>query len=179
MGMFDFNDSILQPRVASITTNGMGAGYGQMGQTSFGGQGVMPGLPGDNGIISGVQDQWNQAQAANAARFKRIMMLAKQFGATALSDNAVNTKNLQAQAGQDLIGRGLGNSSVVSTVKSGIAQRGQRNAGSIKEGTAGLKMNALQQQQDQYPNLSAYAQLMQQPRAAAAPSVGGSNLPFG
>lgn len=142
----------LQPRILSIRSLGSGAGAGAA-------QGVTIGRGEDSSLMGMLQRSWDAARQANQARFAKILALAKQFGASQLADNQTATQQAVAQANQDMISRGFGNSSARYGIAAGLRNQGARTAAAINEKRAGLAMDALGQHEDAYPDLGLYASL--------------------
>jgi hypothetical protein len=132
-------------------------------------QGVASGgstLPGgiQPGNLQAIIDRFSKSQAmankANEARYGQLLSGADQMGRSATLANTQLTGQEQARAGSSLISRGLGNSTIVDSVRQGIARQGQYRAQDINERVLTNKQGIIERRTDQQPNLSLLAQLL-------------------
>jgi hypothetical protein len=169
MGMMDLNDSLLQPRVLSVTPNGGGGSASLYG----GGGGLMggSGQNGDSALAQGLVNQFNKANTDAQARFDKMMGLAKQFGAAQTTQSNNLYRQQLGQGNASLISRGLFNSSAQNAMQTNAQtaafQRGQQ----IQGDKANLQMGVLNNVQEQGPDLSMYANLFSAPRTGGSPLI--------
>jgi hypothetical protein len=123
------------------------------------------------GHLAGLQET---ANAANEARYQKLMELAQQFGVTQQRQNQQLTQQQLAGGTQGLISRGLGNSTVLDTMQQGILRQGQDRGMDIGQRVAELQMGPVERRQDVGPNLGMYANLLATPGAMGGAMGGGS-----
>jgi len=155
-----------------------------------------------NNIIQQVQQAQNQANAANESRYKQLISAIQglagrtgniygqimnnigQMGQTQKTNIARKEKRQKANTAQDLISRGLGNTTIRQSAMRGVSSDAQRALQNLAEQQANMRASALQSKagsdqavtgmlaqaiqarNDIGPNLSMYANLLQQAAAA-------------
>jgi hypothetical protein len=125
--------------------------------------GLFPGAsPGLQDILKQLQQAQTSANAANEQRYQDILGLYSNLGKTGTAQIQENEAQQQAKATQDLTSRGLGNSTVTSSVSRGIANDAQFAQQALQEQIAGQKAGVMERRTDQGPNMSMYANLLQQ-----------------
>lgn len=118
------------------------------------------------GQIGGqLKSQQDAANAANEARYQKLLGLSEQFGMTQRRKNNELTQRELASGQSSLISRGLGNSTVVDSVRQGILRQGQDRKMDINQRVAEIQMGPIERRTDQQPNLGMYASLLSQPGA--------------
>lgn len=118
------------------------------------------------GQIGGqLKSQQDAANAANEARYQKLLGLSEQFGMTQRRNNNELTQRELASGQSSLISRGLGNSTVVDSVRQGILRQGQDRKMDINQKVAEIQMGPIERRTDQQPNLGMYASLLGQPGA--------------
>lgn len=145
------------------------AGRGSTEGGGGGGEGGGGGGPG-GGDTRGMFDLGQQfkasqdaANAANEARYQKLLGLAQQFGAAQRARNAQLVTQQQGQAQQSLMSRGLGNSTVVDSVRTQIGDQGAMRDLAIDEAANQQMMGVIERRTDQQPNLGMMAGLATQP----------------
>jgi hypothetical protein len=155
------------------------AGYGGVGSGGlFGGGNTAGGLfgGGANGaaIGQGLSDAWKQANDANNARYQEAkdentsgyggiyntinagkaeqMALASGLGGVQKTLNNQNTAKRLGQSHNQLVGSGLGNSTVVGSMARGINQDGDLMNQAVDEQNARLRLGVLENSQNQMVN---------------------------
>lgn len=108
---------------------------------------------------------FDAARAANEARYQKLLELADQFGATQQRQTNELYDQRQAQNLQNLIGAGLGNSTVLSSNAIGIDNARANALADINQQVAQQKAGIIERRTDEYPNLSMFASLLQNPGA--------------
>jgi hypothetical protein len=145
-------------RVLSVSPIIQGAGRTSSQNTPGGGTPIQP------GNLQAIIDRFSKSQAmankANEARYGQLLAGADQFGQSAMNANAQLTTQEQARSGSSLISRGLGNSTIVDSVRQGNARQGQYRAQDINERVLANKQGIIERRTDQQPNLSLLAQLL-------------------
>jgi len=175
---------------------GRGSGMSGGGMTSGGGGSSIL-----NNLIQQLQGSQDQANTANLAQYQNLLSsanrtskdilgkggyfskagaLLQNMGNTARADTRENIANQLGQTEQDLISRGLGNTTIRSNMLSGVQNRGQRELNQIDEavGTArsGLMQNqagmaldlgrfkadSILSRMNEGPDMSLYLQLIRQ-----------------
>lgn len=152
--------------------NGSG-GYSSTPVTAAQGAATAPAAPNANPYNSqiasqymqGLTNQFNQANTANQNQLNQMMGIANNYGQGQIAASNQLGAQQEAQSGQNMQSRGLGNSTVMQGMDNSIQGQTQiRNAG-INDQMAQLQLGVLGQNTIQQPNLSAYAQLASQPGA--------------
>jgi hypothetical protein len=157
---------VLQGQQWALTSARNKFGYGGAPGTPgapAGGGGANPGQLAN--VAKFMQQQQQQNLADNQARLDKIMGLAGQFGQTALQQNADQTRRAGGQVTSSLVGRGLGNTTVLDTMQQGVQRQGQQQANAIGEQVAGMQAGILERVQQPGPDLGLYANLLMQPGA--------------
>lgn len=108
---------------------------------------------------------YNAAKAANDARYNQLLQLADQFGATQNRQTNQLYDQQQANNLQNLIGSGLGNSTVLTSNATGIQNARTNALADVNERVSQNKSGIIERRTDEYPNLSMFASLLQQPGA--------------
>lgn len=125
---------------------------------------------GDAGLAAMLQKSFDAANQANQQRYEKMIALAQQFGvAQTAAANRQHTQELAAGQ-QSLVGRGLGNSTIVNGVQTAANARHQETLAGINEKAAALELGVHQQHQEIGPDLAMYLQAFS---AKRAPSGGG------
>ena len=202
MGMFDFNDSMLQPRVVSMTPLG-GGGTGGNNQLM-------------QNLLAQLQSSFDAANSAGLAQYKNLLGSVKgtqqsilgkggtygkamgqlnNFGRSAMSDINLNTANQLGAMDQSMVSRGLGNTTLRSNAAQGVNADAQRQKLMLQDQIAAQKSGLFERQagmqanmgnlmadsilsrQNVGPDMSQYLTLIQQlaqSQPQAASSFGGS-----
>jgi hypothetical protein len=147
--------------------NNPGQGY-ILSQTSTGGLDI-------KALMKQYTDAQEKANAENEKRYQQALGLYDTLGKSGAEDITKQTGQQQAGARQNLVERGLGNTTIGSSVATGIASQGQSNLLRLQESLASQKAGLMERRNDQGPNLGLYANLLQQ--ANSKPSAVGQ--PFG
>jgi hypothetical protein len=183
-GAMSLDGGIFAPRVSSMTpTAGTGGGgFGRAGGSGGGsGYGRSGGSGGDDysAAIARIQQLHDSANQANEERFQQAQDLLKRYGGTATRQAKTAATQAKGEATQQLIDRGLGNSTLRNSAMRGIDTDLQNNLAGIGERKALMQADLLERKTDQGPNLGVYAELLSRPGGATAvanmpTSTGGS-----
>lgn len=114
------------------------------------------------GLMQQMEAQQQAANAANEKRYNELLALADRYGAGQRQASMDLTQQQQAMAGSSLTSRGLGNSTIVDSVRQGIARQGQRSLADIEDRVAQQKMGIIERKTEKGPDLGLYAQLLMQ-----------------
>lgn len=125
-----------------------------------------------SGASSGLQDimkqltaAQNQANAANQQRYQDILGMYSTLGQSGAQQIQEQTAQQQAKSTADLTSRGLGNTTITSAMGNQIASLGQSNQLALQESLTGKEAGVMEAMNQQGPNLSMYANLIQQAMA--------------
>lgn len=148
-------------------TAGSGGGGG-----GFGFGGGAGGQGGQGGLAQTVQQQMDKANAANEQRYQQLLGLSGQLSDADYQRAAQQGQMQLGRVDQSLVGAGLGNSTIKSTMEQGV-----NNNTLINENLAGdqgirAAMGIVQGRTDQQPNYALLAQL-----ASQAGAYGGGPMP--
>jgi hypothetical protein len=150
-------------------------GGGRSGGGVPGGQTAGPMSPQNVGaekkLAKSLQDQTGNYQQQMKARFEKLMGLATQFGASQQQQSADMLKQQMAAGQQDLVSRGLGNSTIVNSVNQSAQDLNQRRLADIGERSANLQMGVVQDTVPQAPDMGMYSQLFSQARTGGNPLI--------
>jgi hypothetical protein len=185
-GFMSMDDSIFTPHVTSITPLG-GSGSGS------GGGGMNSALLSQ--LLASLQQSQTQANAVNQAQYKQLLasVANTQKGVQGLFGDLdksgrqqINLQEAQqkGQTEQDLVSRGLGNTTIRSNMLNGVANNAQMQRQNLASLVAGQKLGATMQlgqmqgdailsRMNQGPDLSTYLGLIQ---SLTANSGGGSQV---
>lgn len=156
----------------------------QYGTSQVGGQIVSQTSNANNQYTALLQQLMQQAQAGQNAREKQYADLnanilgpkgyLSQLGTTGENRIKQDTANQRGAAEQDLTSRGLGNTTIRSSVLSGINRNAEQERQSLGESVAGQKANTSMSlfNMNPSPGLDTYLQLLQKLGGAAGPSGG-------
>jgi hypothetical protein len=128
--------------------------------------GLFPGASGGlQNIMQQLQSSQNAANVANQQRYKDILGMYSNLGKS--GEARIAEKETQAQAAntQNLTSRGLGNTTVTSSTNRGIASDAEFSRQALGEQVAQLQGGVMERATQQGPNLSMYANLIQQAMA--------------
>jgi hypothetical protein len=161
------------PQPASAPSDGSTSDSG--GSTSGSGSGLtgytrITPLPQSGGITgAGLMDIVKQLQAAqdkankaNESRYQDILGLYGNLGQAGLARIGQQETQAQAKGTQDLISRGLGNTTITSAISRGIASDAELARQQLQESVAMQKAGVMERRTDQGPDLGLYASLLQQ-----------------
>lgn len=121
-----------------------------------------------------IMDAQNAANAANEQRYQQMLGLAKKYGTTSNQNINQWQRKTQASTQASLSDRGLGNTTVVDTMKRGVTAEANRQRNEVGENKAMMTAGIIERRTDQAPNLPLYAQLASQPGATNG-GVGNAN----
>ena len=134
-------------------------------------------------IIKQLQNAQTQANTANQTRYDQTLGLLANQGQAGMTRIANAEQQAQAKGTQDLTSRGLGNTTVTSSVNRGIASDAELARQTLQESVAQQKARVMEMKTDQGPDMGLYANLLsaaaqrqQKPRIVMGP---GSNSPVG
>lgn len=132
----------------------------------------------DASAIKALQQSTANYQQQFKARYDKLMGLAGQFGAAQTQQNADLLRQQQAQGQNSLVGRGLGNSTVVNAVQQNAQNQAQlRNAQASDQQTQ-MQMGVVNDVQPTAPNYQMYSQLLSQPHTGTYAGLLKSNPQF-
>ncbi len=112
-------------------------------------------------IIQQMQAAQEKANLLNEQRFKRAMSQFENLGNAGRARIEQQTAQRQAAATQNLTSRGLGNTTITSSVERGIASDAETSRQQLEEGIAVQKAGLLERRSDVGPDLSQFASLLQ------------------
>lgn len=130
-------------------------------QTSIDLSGLYPGASsGLQDVLKQLQTAQNQANAANQKRYSDILKMYSGMGQAGAQQIAQQTAQQQAQGTQNLMSRGLGNTTITGTMARGVQQAGQQNLLNLQEGLAGQEAGVMERMTQQGPDISQYLNLI-------------------
>lgn len=121
-------------------------------------------------IIKRFEAAQQSANKANEDRYQQILSSLSGMGGSARRRVDQQATQAGGAADQDLISRGLGNTTVRSSVQRGIASDKELANQTIDEQVAGMKAGVMERRNDEGPDLSMYANLIQAASAAGDPN---------
>jgi len=133
----------------------------QAPQTSVNLSGLFPGNAGLAGVANQLQTAQNAANTANQQRYQDILGMYSNMGQSGAQQIAQQTQQNQAQNTQDMMGRGLGNTTLTSAMSNQINSMGQSNQLSLQDQLTGQEANVMMQMNQNGPDVGQYAGLMQ------------------
>jgi hypothetical protein len=149
-----------------------GAGYKapvpKVGGTGAG-AGAAAGVGGGLDPVKQLQQMQAASAAENKARLDKILGYADLYGQTQLRNITEQTAQQGAAATQNLMSRGLGNSTIVNSVQAGIQNDAQNQRAAVGEQQGMMKAGVLQGVSNPYPDLGMYASLLMKPGALTGP----------
>lgn len=110
------------------------------------------------------------ANKANEDRYQQILSSLSGQGAAARRRVDQQATQAGGAADQDLISRGLGNTTIRQSVQRGVASDKELANQSIDEQVAGMRAGVMERRNDEGPDLSMYANLIQAASAAGDPN---------
>jgi len=119
------------------------------------------------------------ANQANEKRYQDILASLSGMGTAARTRVAQQKTQAQGGADQDLISRGLGNTTIRQSVQRGIASDAELANQSIDEQVTGMRAGVMERRNDTGPDLSMYANLLQAAAAAGDGSKITAQVPRG
>lgn len=119
------------------------------------------GQAGLQGIIQQMQAAQEKANLLNKQRFERAMSQFENLGQAGRARIEQQTAQRQAAATQNLTSRGLGSTTITSSVERGIASDAELSRQQLEEGVAVQKAGLLERRSDVGPDLSQFASLLQ------------------
>jgi hypothetical protein len=125
-------------------------------------------------LIAQYNRQLAAANRANRKRFRRAMQLSKRTGRRSIEEARRGGKAERGNIYQDLISRGMGSTSLVSSLRQRSRESEGRNIGDIREGMAQQRIDLLAAREDRPPDFGPYAALIgqfAQAKGAKPPSV--------
>lgn len=131
--------------------------------------------PAQKNLINYQQWLWNQANSNNDTRFRQAASLISGQGTSALADINTDTQNQKAQVSQDMIDRGLNNSTVGAAMNMGVDRNAQYNKQKVSEGQSQQLINLLQSRTDAAPDNNLFSQFL----ATAANKPNAQSLQLG
>jgi hypothetical protein len=130
-----------------------------------------------NDILAQLKAAQAKANAANEKRYNDILGMYSNLGQAGMARIGQGEEQAQAKGTQDLTSRGLGNTTVTSSVNRGIANDAELQRQGLQENVAQLKGGVMERKTDAGPNLGLYSGLLQQmasqPRQTVGPSYSG------
>jgi hypothetical protein len=131
-------------------------------QDSFDLSGLFPGAsPAIQNLLKQLSAAGNQANTANQTRYKDVLGMFQNLGQSEAQQIQQQGQQAQAQGVQDLTSRGLGNTTITSSVNRGIASDTQNAMTNLQGKLAGQEASAMEGMNQQAPNLSQYGSLLQ------------------
>ena len=138
-----------------------------------------PGYGGGGGT-SGLQDIIKQMQAAqekanlmNEQRYQQVLGQYANLGKAGQARIEQQTTRRQAEATQGLTSRGLGSTTITSAVERGIAGDAEMQQQQLSESVAMQKAGVMERRTDTGPDMSMFANLLQQAGQAPQQASGG------
>lgn len=113
-------------------------------------------------IIKQLQQAQTQANTANEQRYQDILKQYEGMGAAGMARIGQAEQQQQARGTQDLISRGLGNTTITSAVSRGVASDAEMARQQLQENVAQQRAGVMERRTDQGPDLSMYANLISQ-----------------
>jgi hypothetical protein len=133
----------------------------QAPQSSIDMSGLFPGASsGLQDILKQLQTTQNQANTANQQRYQDVLGMYSNLGQTESQAIAEQGQQQQAKSTQDLMARGLGNTTVTGAMSRGIASDTQSQQTQLQEGLAAKEAGVMQSMNQQGPDMSMYANLI-------------------
>lgn len=105
-------------------------------------------------------EQQKAANSANENRYGQILQTLKGQGEASKADVRRGGADERGQIGQDLIGRGLFNTTVLDSLRGGSREREQRELSRIDESVADRTAGVMERRTDQGPNMGMFADLL-------------------
>ena len=133
----------------------------QAPQTSVNLSGLFPGNAGLAGVANQLQTAQNAANTANQQRYQDILGMYSNMGTSGAQQIQQQTQQNQAQNTQDMLGRGLGNTTLTSAMSNQINSMGQSNQLALQDQLTGQEANVMMQMNQNGPDVGQYAGLMQ------------------
>lgn len=112
-------------------------------------------------IMSKYDEQQKAANQANELRYQDILKTLEGQGTAAKRDVAMSGREERADIGQDLIGRGLFNTTTLDALRNRSREREVRENTRIDESVADRRAGVMERRTDQGPNAGLFAQLLQ------------------
>lgn len=115
--------------------------------------------------LSSIMDQYQKQQAdanaANETRYRDILKTLEGQGAASKRDVAMGGREERGEISQDLISRGLFNTSTLDSLRNRSRERESRENTRIDESVADRRAGVMERRTDQGPNAGLFAQLLQ------------------
>lgn len=112
-------------------------------------------------IMGKYDEQQKAANQANELRYQDILKTLKGQGESSKRDIAMGGREERADISQDLIGRGLFNTTTLDALKNRSREREGRESTRIDESVADRTAGVMERRTDQGPNAGLFAQLLQ------------------
>ena len=142
MGFGGSGNSLLAPRIASVTANDSGERYAASAAQAE---------------LQRVQEAYNQARQK---RYAKLMSLAQQFGKSQTRAINRDTKAALGRVGQSAIDRGLGNTTVLDSLQAGVRRDRREALSDVAEKKARVKADIVAGEMPDRPEWSLYAQML-------------------
>jgi hypothetical protein len=133
----------------------------QAPNTSVNLSGLFPGNSGLQSVVSSLQSAQNAANQANQTRYADILGMYANMGQSGAQQIQQQTQQNQAQNTQNMIGSGLGNTTLTSAMSNQINSMGQSNLLGLQNQLTGEEANVMMQMNQNGPNVGQYASLLQ------------------
>ncbi len=121
-------------------------------------------------IIGQMQAAQNKANQANEQRYQQILGQYANLGQAGRARIEEQTTRRQAAATQNLVSRGLGNTTITSAVERGIGRDAEISRQELDERVAVQKAGVMERRTDTGPDLGMFANLLQQAGQQQAPA---------
>jgi hypothetical protein len=133
----------------------------QAPNTSVNLSGLFPGNSGLQSVVNSLQSAQNAANQANQQRYQDILGMYSQMGQSGAQQIQQQTQQNQAQNTQNMIGSGLGNTTLTSAMSNQINAMGQSNLLNLQNTLTGEEASVMQSMNQNGPNIGQYAGLLQ------------------
>lgn len=121
-----------------------------------------PGVPDFNALMKMYQDQQGAANTANESRYRGILGVLQNQGATSKQDIQRTGAEERGGITQSMIDRGLYSSSVMDSLKNRSFEAQNRASSAVDESVADRTAGVMERRTDQGPNLGLFSSLLGQ-----------------
>lgn len=109
-------------------------------------------------LTEAYQSSYDEAKAANEQRYQDILKGYEQQGQQAVADVNSAYDAAESRGAQDLVSSGLAGTTVLPSMRAGIAKQKTAAVGRLKESLLADRLGFMERRTDQYPD---YSQLLQ------------------
>lgn len=115
---------------------------------------------GSGNMASAYQKAYSAALEANESRYQEILAGLETAGAQETKDIGTAYAGAEAAGQQDLVSRGLANTTMLPTMRTGVATAKTSALGRLKERLLQQRLGFMERRTDAYPSMDQFLQLM-------------------